>query len=45
MNRWNAFHKAEENNNSRIVIKGLEDDQAADQALDTQYKSQKAELE
>jgi hypothetical protein len=39
MNRWNAFHKAEENNYTRQYIKGLEDVQAEDQARSTELKT------
>jgi hypothetical protein len=41
MNRWNAFHKAEENNATRQYIKTLKDAQAADLAADTELKAEK----
>jgi len=44
MNRWNAFHKAEENNHTRQYIKSLEDNQAYDLEQDTLLKSEKVRI-
>lgn len=44
MNRWNAFHKAEENNYTRQYIKSLEDAQAFDLEQDTQLKSEQSRI-